>query len=67
MKLYNVQTEVTITYTVEVHAEDEQAAVDTVWGMDEREIATRGSENEWEIMNVGDVEEIQGGSEDDEN
>lgn len=59
MKQFNVQVEVTTTYTVEVRAEDEQEAADTAWCLDEREIATQGSENEWEIMNVGDVEEIQ--------
>lgn len=66
MKPYRVTVEVTTTYTVEVHAEDGEEAMDIAWCLDEREIAIQGSENEWEITSVVDAEEIQRESEEDE-
>ena len=59
MKSYQVTVEVTTTYTVEVHAESEQEAVNRAWDLDPREIATQGFEFEWEVTGVEDIEEIQ--------
>ena len=59
MKPYRVTVEVTTTYTVWVDADDEQAAEDIAWCLDEREIATQGSANVTEVTAVRDAEEIQ--------
>jgi len=59
MKSYRVTVGVTTTYTVEVHAEDEQAAGDISWCLELNEIEAQGSANVTEVTAVRDVEEIQ--------
>jgi len=59
VKPYQVTVEVTTTYTVEVHAEDEEDADNKTWKMDSDEIEAQGSAYCTEIVSVSDIEEIQ--------
>ena len=61
MKPYRVIVEVTTTYTVEVHAEDESEAAGVVWGLDIDEIEAQGSAESTKLTYVAeeDIEEIQ--------
>ena len=66
MKPYNVQVEVTTTYTVEVHAGYQQRAEEKAWELDLEEIEAQGSVDKTETTAVGFAEEIQRESEEDE-
>jgi len=66
MKPYRVTVEVTTTYTMEVHAEDEQAAGGISWCLELNEIEAQGSANVTEVTAVRNVEEIQREDEEDE-
>ena len=59
MNAYQVQVEVTTTYTVEVHADHWKEARVKVWDMGLDEIEAQGSAEKTETTNVGDIEEIQ--------
>ncbi len=60
MKPYRVQVEVTTTYTVEVHAGDEQLAGERAWRMDSDEVEATGSAEKTEVTSVDQcIEEIQ--------
>ena len=61
MKPYRVTVEVTTMYTVEVHAEDEQAAAERVWHLDSDEIEAQGSAESTKTtyVDIENVEEIQ--------
>ena len=69
MKQFNVTLEVTTTYNVEVHAEDEYDARDKAWNLDIDEIEAQGSVEPTETTAVAmanDIEEIQREDEEDE-
>lgn len=65
MKPYTVTVEVTTTYTVEVHAEDEAHVADRAWGFGFEDWADGELVGEV-VSNVGDIEEIQREDEEDE-
>lgn len=58
MKRFNVQVEVTTTYTVEVHAYSDWKAEQDAWQLDLEEIEAQGSADKTEVTAVGDTEEI---------
>lgn len=68
MKSYNVQVEVTTTYTVEVHADDRKEARARAWDLSLDEIEAQGSPEKTEttaVSHLNDIQEIQRESEED--
>ena len=64
MKPYRVTVEVTTTYTVEVHAEDEYEAGTRALSLSLDEVEAQGSADKTEVTMAYDAEEIQRESED---